>query len=234
MNLTEIENYLGAKLPQEYLAELNNGSKYEIEYKEWVLFSEEELKREINLSGNKMPYFKILEGHFIDSEGFSFPNRTKLKTAVAISDENSDILFFDKKLQVYIYFLSSQEVIKVAKSFKELEKYKIKPKSLEKVESPQFYGSWEPDSSTTHEIEFIKKFFPSYSFEKDGKGFRSKKSKNWKKNITWSAIKNTLDERLCLCINDEEEIYISNLTNETFLYSNDDKTLQVTYKKVEV
>jgi hypothetical protein len=129
MNFDEIEEYIGCQLPEEYKTEINSQVKFNIEYKDWELFSDEELVKEINLSGNIMPYFKILEGHYNDSKGFRFKGRSKLKNAIAIGYENGDVLFFDKKLQLYIFYLSSQEVVKVANGFKALKMLYQKSKS---------------------------------------------------------------------------------------------------------
>lgn len=225
MNISEIEKYLGNTLPQGYKDEIISDSKYKIEYKEWPLFSESELMKEINLSGHRLPYYKILEGYFKIYDDVKFKNKVKLKKAIAISDENSDILFFDNHLAVYIFFHSSLEVIKVANSFEELKKFKIVPEVFENIEPPNILGLWSPESSETHDIDFIKRISATYQFFEDGTGTKRKEK------ITWKAVKNNKDSRVCILLNEERKIFLSNITENTFLYSNEVNDLRITYMK---
>ena len=230
MNFDEIEDYLGSSLPEEYKSQISTPQKYNIEYKDWELFSDNELIKEINLSGNKLPYFKILEGHYKDSEGFDFKGRSKLKTAVAIGYENGDILFFDEKMHVYIFYLSSQEVVKIANSFKSLKKYLIKPQIIKEVTPPNLFGTWEPLSSTTHDMDVIIDIYPIYSFIEDGSGTMDWEGEEEK--ITWKAIEYQSDSRSCILVNNEREFYVSEIKEESFLYTNQDKDVTITYKRV--
>lgn len=234
MNFREIEKYLGKALPQEYKDEINSDIKYKIEYKEWPLFSESELMKEINLSGHRLPYYKILEGYFKIYDDVKFKNKVKLKKAVAISDENSDILFFDNHLAVYIFFHSSLEVIKVANSFKDLVKYKIIPASFVELEIPKIYGKWIAHSSPTLAKETLLDIFPMIFLNEDKSGlieYRDIDSNELEEvvDFNWKTVMNSQGNQL-LTYNDSE--YFIDSVNEKFLeISNSDRSFIIKFIK---
>jgi hypothetical protein len=239
MNIREFKDKINLELPASYLTVLNSEEeiKVDLENKRWKLFSLKEVTREIVFSGTQTFNYELMKAHIYEIKDHDLSMNAlqsplsldELGRCITIGEENADLLLLDKDFNVWAFFHSSLEVAKLADSFDDLLTHKER-RSFKEVNPPlELDGDWIPIESETNDISFIKKVYPLFTFEGNGTGKKRKKDV-----FKWKFIENNRDGRDCILIDDDQKIFISDFTDETFIYSNEDNNLRILYKRLNL